>query len=71
MKFAKFFEIIAVEQVRNILQELTEKIDQGKRKNELESELNKLQILYKNWKPIIDIYFPSAMQTIVLKINDK
>jgi len=67
---AKFYEQIVVEQIGEQLQNITEKIDKGEKKQELEADLNILQRLYEHWKPIFTKYFPSAIQTIFLSIQE-
>jgi len=66
---AKFYEQIVVEQIGEQLQTITEKIDKGEKNQELEADLTILQRLYEHWKPIFTKYFPSAIQTILLSIQ--
>ncbi|MHA1785736.1 MAG: helix-turn-helix domain-containing protein [Candidatus Helarchaeota archaeon] len=66
---AKFYEQITIEQVGTMLHKITEKIDQGKSAEELNADLQELEMFYDHWKPIFLKYFPSAMQTILLKIK--
>ena len=66
---AKFYKQIVIELIGNILHEITDELDRGKTEEELEEDLNKLATLYKHWKPIFELYFPTAMQTILLSLQ--
>ncbi|MHC1590744.1 MAG: hypothetical protein ACXQS8_01535, partial [Candidatus Helarchaeales archaeon] len=66
----KFYEQLAIEQVGNMLHEITEKIDKGLIKNRSDPLIKNLKQHYEYWKPIFQKYFPSAIPTILMKIRD-
>ena len=68
---ANFYEQIVIEQVGNMLQDITEKINKGKTKKQLDVDLKKLEHLLDHWKPIFEKYFPSAIPTIFLSLRNR
>jgi len=66
----KFYEQILIEQVSSLLHEITEKLDRGEIKEQSNPTFKKLELCYDHWKPIFLKYFPTAMQSILLKINE-
>ncbi|MHA1264669.1 MAG: helix-turn-helix domain-containing protein [Candidatus Helarchaeota archaeon] len=68
---AKFYEQIIIEQIGHMLHDITEKIDRGKTKNELESDLKRLETMFFLWEPIFKKFFPSAIPTIFLSLKDR